>query len=194
MGGALLLMIKEGEEILAAICGGSKCGKTTLARLGLVPWLWRRHRLRSIVYDPFRAKNQWGPTAWVTDDQDAFRRAVWGTKGCAVFWDESSDSLDRNAAEDKRFFTRIRHEHRAFFVLCHDFTVLTPLMRGNLSDAFIFRQTARRAQDWAELFTDDALAAAANLAQREYIHKAAFRAPSRHLPTVAQLSTMEFFQ
>ena len=187
-------MIRSGEEPLVAICGGCKCGKTTLAQRGLVPWCWRRHRLRSIVYDPFAARNRaaWGATAWVTADIDAFRRAVWGTTGCAVFWDESSDSLDRHAAEDKRFFTRIRHEHRAFFVLMHDFTVLTPLMRGNLSDAFVFRQTSKRAQDWVELFTDDALADAATLAQYEFIHKTAFRPAQRLRPAVPELSRLDF--
>jgi len=187
-------MISIGKEILCAICGGSKSGKTVLAQRGLVPWLWRRHRLRSIAFDPFarRERAAWGPTAWVTDDLDAFRRAVWGTSGCAVFWDESSDSLDRNAAEDKRFFTRIRHEHRAFFVLMHDFTVLTPLMRGNLSDAFVFRQTSRRADDWAELFTDDALMQAEGLGQYEFLHKTAFRPVTRHRPTLPELSRMDF--
>jgi hypothetical protein len=185
-------MIRQGEEILAAICGGSKCGKTTLARVGLVPWLWRRHRLRSIVFDPFCRRNQWGPTAWATDDLEAFRRAVWGTAGCAVFWDESSDSLDRHAREDRKFFTRIRHEHRALFVLLHDFTVLTPLMRGNLSDAFIFRQTEQRAEDWASLFTDRDLLAAGDLRQREFLHKSAFRPVRRSLPTVEDLGRMDF--
>jgi hypothetical protein len=143
-------MIPIGKEILCAICGGSKSGKTVLAQRGLVPWLWRRHRLRSIAFDPFARRERAPRGADCLGDGRPGRlppRAVWGTSGCAVFWDESSDSLDRNAAEDKRFFTRIRHEHRAFFVLMHDFTVLTPLMRGNLSDAFIFRQTSRRADD-----------------------------------------------
>lgn len=187
-------MIRSGEEPLVAICGPSKCGKTTLAQVGLVPWCWRRHRLRSIVFDPFLAKHPraWGPTAWATADLDAFRRAVWGTSGCAVFWDESSDSLDRNAADDKRFFTRIRHEHRAFFVLMHDFVVLTPMMRANLSDAFVFRQTAERAKDWVNLFADDDMRQTATLEKREFVHKTAFEPATRHLPSLPELARMDF--
>ena len=186
-------MIHKGKEILAAICGGSKSGKTTLA-FALAHWIWREHGLRSIVYDPFAARQRaaWGKSAWVTSDLEAFRRAVWGTTACAVFWDESSDSLDRNAREDKRFFTRIRHEHRALFVLMHDFTVLTPLMRGNLSDAWIFRQTSKRADDWCNLFTDHRLRDAAELDQYQFIHKRAFRDPKRYKPSAADLKTINF--
>lgn len=184
-------MIPKGQEIIAAICGGSKCGKTTVAR-AIVVWLWRRHGLRSIVFDPFRRRNDWGPSAWVTDDIEAFRRAVWGTEGCAVIWDESSDSLDRNATKDRRFFTRIRHEHRAFFIMIHDFATLTPLMRGNLSDAFVFRQTEDRAKDWSSLFADRDLLKACEFDQYEFLHKSAFRPVRRMRPAVDALRGVDF--
>lgn len=186
-------MIRSGEEPLVAICGPSKCGKTTLA-FHMVPWLWSKHHLRSIVFDPWLQKHPhaWGPTAWVTPDLEAFRRAVWGTQGCAVFWDESSDSIDRNAAEDKRFFTRIRHDHRAFVIIMHDFCVLTPMMRANLSDAFVFKQTEERAHDWRRLFVDSDMLQTMNLQKREFVHKTAFEPVTRHLPTVAELERMDF--
>lgn len=186
-------MIREGDEPLIAICGPSKCGKTTLA-WHLVPWFWRKHRLRSIVFDPFLRKHPraWGPTAWATPDLEAFRRAVWGTKGCFVVWDESSDSIDRNAREDKRFFTRIRHEHRAFAIITHDFCVLTPMMRANLSDAFVFKQTEERAHDWRRLFVDSDMLQTAELAKREFIHKTAFEPVRRLLPSLEELGRLDF--
>ena len=168
------------------------------AGLGVDPAIagqqWRPDGLNSCGTPVFlvRHPKAWGPTAWVTPDLDAFRRAVWGTRGCAVFWDESSDSLDRNVRKDKKFFTRIRHEHSALFVLMHDFTVLTPLMRGNLSDAFIFRQMDFRAADWASLFTDRDLLQADTLQKREFLHKTAFCPVTRHLPTLAELGRLDF--
>lgn len=182
------------RNIRAVICGPSECGKTTLAAAGLVPWVWRRGRLRSIVFDPWLEKHPkaWGPTAWVTTDLAAFRRAVWGTSGCAVFWDESTDSLDRNAEENRSFFSRIRHNHPALFVLMHDFCVITPMMRANLTDAFVYRQTPKRCGDWADLFADSGMHHAAELEQYEFLHKVAFRPVRRLMPTEAELRTMDF--
>jgi hypothetical protein len=181
-------MIREGEEIIGAIIGGSKCGKTTLA-VALVLLMWRRHRLRSLVYTPFPKKNNWGPTAWVTDNLDAFKRVVFGVKGCAVFWDESSDSLDRYSSDDRKFFTRIRHEHKAFFLIAHDLKVMTPLMRGNLSDLYIFAQGPKRAAVYAEEFNDGDLMQLTQLQKREFVHKRPFEKIRRMLPTLAELNS-----
>jgi ABC-type dipeptide/oligopeptide/nickel transport system ATPase component len=186
-----LTMIQKGNEIIAAVCGPSKCGKTTTTK-AIVAWLWRRHRLRSIIFDPFKDRNDWGPSAWVSSDMEEFRRAAWGTSACAVIWDESSDSLDRNAKEDKRFFTRIRHEHRAFFVMIHDFATLSPLMRGNLSDAIVFRQMEDRARDWASLFCDRDLLQTADLDQYEFVIKSAFRPVRRMRPSPSELYGVDF--
>lgn len=179
--------IKSGEEIIGAIVGGSKCGKTTLAR-GLVAGAWVFHGLRSIVFDPFKARNRWPASAWVTADLDAFKRAVWNTSGCCVLWDESSDSIEKNAKEDRRFFTRVRHEHRAFFLLCHDLFVMAPIMRANLTDAYVFRQPEERADDWRRLFADAAMKQTAELARREFVHKVAFEPVRRRLPSLAEIA------
>lgn len=182
-------MIREGEEIICAIIGGSKCGKTTLGK-ALVFKMWRLHRLRAIIFDPFRRKNNWGASAWVTDDLEKFKRAVWGTKHCAVFWDESTDSINKHDREDQKFFSRIRHEHKAFFLLCHDLTVMSPLMRGNLSDMYVFRQGVKRAGLYAEDFADQDLQQLAELGQYEFIHKQPFRPARRLRPTTAEMQNV----
>ena len=182
-------MIKKGDEILAVIIGGSRCGKTTLA-IALVAMLWRRHRLRSIVFDPFKREHNWGKTAFVTDDLETFKRAVRGTKGCAVFWDESTTTLRKTNPEDIAFFTAIRHNHRAFFSIGHDFTVLSPMMRANLSDAYVFRQGENRPAQWSGLFADLDMMQTADLIQREFIHKQPFKKIVRQLPTLAELAAL----
>src|SRR5689334_15958177 len=121
------------EAVVGAIVGMQQCGKTTLAKRKS-----RREFLaygrRSLVFDPWLS--DWGHWAWVTDDKAKFLRAVFGVHGCAVFWDESSDSLSRNGAEDRGFFTRLRQReirgklvgHPSIHVLAHDFAALAPIM------------------------------------------------------------------
>lgn len=179
-------MIRKGEEIIGAIVGPSKCGKTSLA-IGLCRKMRAQHGLRSLVFDPWKPRNDWGAWAWVTNDLPTFERVVWSTKGFAVFWDESSDTLEKHAHEHKRMFTRIRHEHSAFYLLAHDFSVMTPLMRGNLSEAYIFRQSEERADDWRRLFADRDLIQTAELQQREFIVKRPFQPVIRMRPTLEQL-------
>lgn len=179
-------MIKENEEIIGAVIGGSKCGKTTLA-IAIVASLYRKHGLRSIVFDPFRRKNNWGAWAWVTDDLARFKKAVWGTKGCAIVWDESTDTINKHDRADQKFFSRIRHEHKAFFLICHDLQVMNIMMRGNLSDLYVFRQGVKRSKLYAEDFADEDLKQLAELGHREWIHKQPFRKIRRVLPTVAEL-------
>lgn len=182
-------MIKKGEEPLGVIIGGSKCGKTTLA-IALVAMFWRRHGLRAIVFDPFPWEHNWGPSAWVTNDLAKFKAAVTGTSGCVVIWDESTTTLRKTAADDLAFFTNIRHRHKAFFTLGHDFTAVSPTMRGNLSDAYVFRQSANKARDWAELFADEDMLQAATLEKREFIHKVAFERIVRRKPSLEELAKL----
>lgn len=182
-------MIRPGQEIIAAIVGPSLCGKTSLA-IGKSRAMRARHGLRSLAYDPWCAKHNWGPWSWVTNDLAKFERAVANTKGCAVFWDESSDSLERNSVDHKKMFTRIRHQHPAFFLIAHDFAVMSPLMRGNLTEAYIFRQSEERANDWRRLFADRDLLQTAELEQREFIIKRPFQPIVRMKPTLASLGNL----
>jgi hypothetical protein len=183
-------MIKKGDEIIAAIIGGSRCGKTTLA-IALSAMHNRLHRMRSIVFDPFYFEHNWGPHAWVTSDMEKFKRAVAGVKGCAVFWDESTTTMRNRSFEDVGFFSNIRHNHPAFYSIGHDPTVLSPTMRGNLSEAYIFRQSETRAAIWVELFTDTDMRQTTTLERREFIYKRAFEKIERRLPTLQELQTMK---
>ena len=184
-------MIREGEEIIAAIIGGSKCGKTTLA-VALAVWLWRRHGIRSVVFTPFPWKNNWGPGAWVTADLEAFKRVVAKVRDCAIFWDESSDTINKHSRDDQKFFTRIRHDHKAFFLIAHDLKVMSVMMRGNLSDLYVFAQGPKRSADYAEEFNDADLSHLCTLKKREFMHKRPFEKVRRCLPTIEQLAAGKF--
>jgi hypothetical protein len=175
------------SNIRAVIDGPSESGKTTVA-IWQARLQWQRHHRRSIVFDPWKREHTWGPWAIVFDDIETFKKAVWKTKGFAIFWDESTDSLNRHAREDRAFFTAIRHNHPALFVMVHDYAVLSPVMRSSITEAFLFRQSSNRAKQWAEQFADDDILKASELAQYEFIHKRAFKPIERRKPTVEELA------
>jgi hypothetical protein len=167
-------MIKDGEEPLGVIIGPTKCGKTTLTAW-LVSQMWILHGLVSIVFDPFFFKNTWPKSARVIGDLQLFKKVVENTRHKAIFWDESSTTVKKFDPEDIAFFTQIRHKHKAFFVIGHDFTVISPMMRANLSEAYVFKQVQNRPTQWAGLFADMEMLKTADLAHREFIHKEAFK-------------------
>jgi hypothetical protein len=179
----------SGRKTIAAIVGGSMSGKTSLA-IGICRRERVRRGLRSLVYDPFRSEHKWGAWAWVTSDIQAFRRAVLGTTGAAVFWDESTTSLKPTTDEDKAFFVNLRHRHSALFLIAHDLNVMSPVMRGSLTDAYVFRQSRSRARDWSELFADESMMASCELSQYEFIHKQPFGPATRHRPTPADIQRL----
>jgi len=179
-------MIRPGDEPIGVVCGGSKSGKTSLA-IAIGRALRRDHGLRSLVFDPYSYKQEWGPWAWVTPDLAKFRAAVAGSHGCAVIWDESTLTLAAGTDDAEGFFTAIRHRHRAFFLVTHDVKKLSPTMRGSIDHAFIFRQTDERSRDWAGIFADNDLRQASQLNQYEFLAKKSFRPVVRHAPTAEEL-------
>ena len=162
----------------AAVIGGSESGKTFLS-IGWSRGLWAAHRLRSIVFDPYAQENNWGPQAWVTADFEKFERAAFGTKGCAVFWDEGTMTGGRDRANLK-FFTAIRHNHPVFVFIGHGFATMLPIMRGSLTDLILARRDPRDADQWAALTSDAEVMQATELAQYEFLQKRMFK-PVRRL-------------
>lgn len=157
------------ENIRCAIIGGSLDGKTFLCA-GIARGLWNRHRLRSIVFDPFKGETDFGKSAWVTADFEAFTRAVFNTKGCAVFWDEGTATGGRDR-DNLKFFTAIRHNHPAFFFIGHGYATMLPIMRGSLSEVIMAVRDPDDAAEWAKVMVDREVLRATTLKQYEFLHK-----------------------
>lgn len=168
------------EQIICAIMGPTLCGKSSLAR-SVLRGHWVRDRLRSLAFDPWLKKNPkiWGPHAWVTDEFPKFGHVIFNVSGCAVLWDEGTHTGGRDR-DNLKFFTAIRHHHRAFYYIGHGWQTMLPIMRESLSDVVLFRQTAESAQFWANHFTDEDLLRATALPQYVALHKRAFQ-PVREL-------------
>jgi len=173
-------MNKLPRNIRAAIVGGSECGKTTLAA-ALSLGLWRNHKIRTLVFDPWLKENprRWGKHAWATDEMEKFEHVVFNCSGCCVIWDEGTSTGGRDRDKVK-FFTAVRHNHPAMLFIGHLYSAMLPVMRASLTDLFIFRSDIDEADQWKKIMTDPALLAAETLDQYQVIQKQAFK-PCRTL-------------
>lgn len=143
------------EKIRGAIIGGSMSGKTMRA-IGYSRGLWRARGLRSIVFDPWLAENDWGAQAWVTKNFEEWKRAVLGTKGCAVFWDEATT----NGGDDENnagLATEIRHLHDVMFMMGHSHSSIARVMRVNLTHLDLALSDDVDAMLWARTMKDPEL-------------------------------------
>jgi hypothetical protein len=161
-----------GKKIRCAIIGGSESGKTFRA-LGFSRGLWNAHRLRSLVFDPWREMN-WGPQAWVTRDFALWKRVVTSTEGCVAVWDESTANGGRDR-ENVPLFSEIRHRHPVLLCMGHAYSSLLPLMRVNLTDLYLARADDDDASEWSKVMKDAEVKRAVELEQFEFLHKRSFR-------------------
>lgn len=160
-------------KIRAAVIGGSESGKTFRV-IGYSRGLWRRYRLRSLVFDPWKGEHQWGPQAWVTTDFEQWKRAVCGTRGCVAVWDEATANGGRDR-DNVPLFSEIRHRHPAIFCIGHAYSAILPLMRVNLTDLYIAQADPDDAREWCKVMKDPAIIQATEIHQYEFLHKRAFR-------------------
>lgn len=140
-------------------------GKTTLAKY-MSRNYWQASGIKSIALDIHR--EQWGEQAWITENPESFDKMVWAEKGCAVFIDESSDTIARDG-EMTKFFTRIRHNGHKLHVIGHSGTSLLPVMREQLQTLFLFRQSHDPAKEWSKLYGNPAIMVSTRLNQYEFL-------------------------
>ena len=158
-----------------AVIGGSEDGKTFLTS-GLVRGQWRFYRRRGIVFDPWKGETDWGPSAWVTDDFAKFKRAVMGTRNCAVVWDEGTSTGGRDR-DNVDLFTAIRHYHPSFYFIGHRYDAMLPIMRGSLTEVLLAVRDRDDADAWAKVMVDDRVREmATKLGKYEFLFK------KKHVP------------
>lgn len=160
-------------HIRAAVIGGCQSGKTFLTS-GFSRGVWGSRRLRSIVFDPWRGETDWGPQAWVSHDFEKWKRAVCGTSGCAVVWDEATAHGGRDR-ENVPLFSELRHRHPVLFCIGHSHASILPVMRINLTDLYLSLADAGDADEWSRTMKDPAVMEAVKLRQFEFVHKRAFQ-------------------
>jgi energy-coupling factor transporter ATP-binding protein EcfA2 len=154
------------SSVRAAIAGPSECGKSTLAH-ATASAITRLEGRRHIVMDPQEERGKWPPGSFVTADGDRFQAVVSASRNCCVWIEDASATINRDRSLSW-LFTRIRHNGHMLYVLCHSATDLLPGMRNCLTEAFLFRQTARSAEWWADVFMENGLLAAQHLPVKSY--------------------------
>ena len=165
------------------IFGPGLSGKTTLAQK-LSQSYWRNWRVKSLVLDP--NLENWGPQAWVTNDEDRFWDMVWNREvDCALFVDEGTETIARDK-EKTPLFTRVRHRknpndpkspgHR-LHIIGHSGASLLPVQRNQIHTLYLFRQTPKAAELWAEEFSDERIMASTNLNQYQFLFCRMFCTP-----------------
>lgn len=157
------------------VFGTTESGKTTLAKkLALQFWLQRK--IRSLVLDPHN--ESWGEHALVSTDEKAFWETVWKTNGCLIVVDEASTTINRDS-ELIPLFTKLRHNQHHLIVIGHSGRDLLPSMRQAINMLFLFRQSKKAAEGWAEMFTENGLMESTTLGQYEFIRCGLYQKPQR---------------
>ena len=161
------------ESRRIAVIGGTLDGKSSMAD-GIARGYALTHGLRAIVFDPWKREEKphdWGKFAWVTDDFDAFRRAVANTRGCVVVWDEGTSYGGRDR-ENIALFTAVRHRHPVMIFIGHNYSVMLPVMRESLSEVLLAKRTVEDATAWGNVFVDmEVRELAPRLEPYEFLHK-----------------------
>jgi len=172
----------------AGIFGPKLSGKTTLA-MELSRQYWRRVQMRSLVLDP--NLENWGKQAWVTDDEQKFWAAVWGSgKPSLVIVEEAAETINRDKGLTS-VFTRLRHLHHKLLVIGHHGSNLLPIMRDQFDHLYLFRQSSHSAAAWADTMTQSRFMEADQLAQYEFLSGGKFEPPVKRKLDLKQKSLNE---
>ena len=159
--------------VRGAIIGMSLSGKTTLAK-HLSRSYWTRHKIRSFVLDP--NNERYGAHALVMQDENKFWEIVWKTRGSLVIVDEAAETIARND-DLTPVFTRLRHLDHKLLVVAHRATNLTPIMREQVDTVYLFRQSEKNCEIFAEIMAEPELLKATGLPKYHYIYCALYEKP-----------------
>jgi hypothetical protein len=152
--------------ISGGIFGPKLSGKSTLAK-HLSRAYWTRKHIRSLVFDPHR--EQWGPQAWVTENEDMFWEGVWQVNGALVICEEAAATIRRDR-DLIPVFTRLRHNRHRLLVIGHDGTDLLPVMRRQFDTIHLFLQPEEAIKLWLkDLPSISGLEQASQLRQYEFL-------------------------
>ena len=104
----------------------------------------------------------WGTHAWVSTTFPQWWAKVWASRACNVVCEEAGSTIKRDA-EVIELFTRAGHNGYRVFVCGHTSASLLPVMREQLTELYLFRQSTREAEQWAELFAEPRVLEACSL-------------------------------
>lgn len=149
------------------ILGITETGKTTLAyRLANT---YKQKGTEVLVLDPLLS-SRWAAD-FITDDAEKFLRIVFAKRKCALFVDEAGDMLDKYDSTMNKLATFSRHYgHNAHFI-CQRAIMVSPTIRAQCTNLFLFKQHRQDAEILARDFVSDDLLQATKLLKGEFLSK-----------------------
>ena len=133
------------------IIGQTESGKSTLATK-LAEW-YHRHGVGVAVLDPMKDP-RW-PADYITDDADAFLAFVRDPEQClqcALFVDESGESIDKFNKDFNWLTCRSRHHGHICHLITHRAQDINPSTRAQATTLYIFNVNSEDAKQYARDF------------------------------------------
>jgi hypothetical protein len=160
------------------ISGMTESGKTTLAVQ--MSREYQRHNIRVIVLDPL-LDSRWCAD-FMTTDRLQFLSVVQHpqTVNCAIFIDESGESVGQYNDEMFWLATRARHYGHNSHFICQRPAMLSPTVRGQCSYLYLFNVAATDAKTLSDDFNKPELKNAAELQKGEYYYCGRFGGVEKH--------------
>jgi len=143
----------------------TESGKTTLAKQLAKNLKASGHPI--IVLDPMH--DEWAAD-YQTDNPDEFLKTFWASTGCHVFIDESGDSVGRFNTLMNQTATKGRHWGHSVYFLTQRGAQLSPTVRDQCSNLFLFVSGLKDCKIHAEEWNRAELLNASNFAQGDYFH------------------------
>ena len=149
------------------ILGITQSGKTTLAfKLAKI---YKSKGISLLILDPDLRK-EWGAD-FITDDPEFYLTVVKLNSKCALFVDESGQMIGRYSGAMSWLATNSRKwGHKAHFI-AQRATQIDPLVRGQCTSVFLFKQSVLDSKILASEYVCDELKNANTLTQGEYFGK-----------------------
>lgn len=145
-------------------------GKTTLAKK--IAANFKANNIACFVLDPLLDPS-WGAD-FITDNPDYFMKIVGESRECALFIDESGESIGRNGGEMNKLATRYRHfGHRAHFI-AQRAQQLDKIVRDNCETVYLFRSSKGDCKLLAEEYGHEELETGYALEKGEFFMAARF--------------------
>jgi len=160
------------------IIGQTESGKTTLAK-SLAGW-YKRHGVGIVVLDPMLDPG-WNAD-WITDNPDkflAFVRDPDQCLQCALFIDESSESINKYDKEFNWITCRSRHHGHVAHLISQRAQDINPSTRAQATTLYIFNVNPVDAKQYALDFNAPAALDAPNLPQGTCIKIERFKPAQR---------------
>lgn len=149
------------------IIGITGSGKTTLAKALCQRYI--RQGVKAFVLDPLLS-DEWQAN-FITDNPDEFLQVAFENVNCALFIDESAETIGRYAGVMQKLATSSRNlGHNAHFI-CQRPKQLDINMRTQCENIFVFKLSFYDTKELAKEHVADDLLYAPKLSKGEYLAK-----------------------